>query len=190
MVGSLEERDVNTERRSWKTNWKYLNNELLFKFQTHVESAQGLMLMLLWSHGLDLTNYCTNKDSSARHLRGIWKSYQWRSVVQWIVVDIGVWEVFAAEQCAQLGVIRDMNRSFRYKGRLRNSSLPETGKLRAWLPCDHHFRRLTIMDCHHRLMHTKGRQVIRKQVYSCVVSRRQSKVIQGWAIIRYASIQI
>ena len=84
------------------------------------------------------------------------------------------------QQCAQLGVIRDMNGILRCKGRLGNSSLPETAKFPAWLPCDHHITRLIIRDCHHRVMHngvretltelrsrfrlTKGRQVIRKQI--------------------------
>ena len=43
MVGGLEERDVNTEQKVLGTNWNYFNDEFLFKFQTHVESAQGLM---------------------------------------------------------------------------------------------------------------------------------------------------
>ena len=56
------------------------------------------------------------------------------------------------------------------------------------LPCDHHITKLIIRDCHHKVMHngvretltelrsrfwlTKGRQVIRKQIYNCVVCRR------------------
>jgi len=43
MVGGLEERDVNTEQKVLGTNWSYFIDELLFKFQTHVESAQGLI---------------------------------------------------------------------------------------------------------------------------------------------------
>ena len=43
MVGGLEERDVNTEKKVLGTNWNYFTDEFLFKFQTHVESAQGLM---------------------------------------------------------------------------------------------------------------------------------------------------
>ena len=92
------------------------------------------------------------------------------------------------QQCAQLGVITDKNGIFRCKGRLCNSSLPESAKFPAWLPCDHHITRLIIRDCHHRVMHngvretlteirsrfwlTKGRQVVRKQIYNCVVCRR------------------
>jgi len=92
------------------------------------------------------------------------------------------------QQCAQLGVITDKNGIFRCKGRLCNSSLLESAKLPAWLPCDHHITRLIIRDCQHRVMHngvretltelrsrfwlTKGRQVIRKQIYNCVVCRR------------------
>ena len=84
------------------------------------------------------------------------------------------------QQCAQLGVIRGMNGILRCKGRLCNSSLPETAKFPAWLLCDHHITRLIIRDCQHRVMHngvretltelrsrfglTKGRQVIRKHV--------------------------
>lgn len=81
-----------------------------------------------------------------------------------------------------------MNGILRCKGRLCNSSLPETVKFLAWLPCDHHITWLIIRDCHHSVMHngvretltelrsrfwlTKGRQVIRKQIYNCVVCRR------------------
>ena len=43
MVGGLEERDVNTEQKVLGTNWKYFTDEFLFKFQTHVETAQGPM---------------------------------------------------------------------------------------------------------------------------------------------------
>lgn len=43
MVGSLEERDVNTEQKVLGTNWNYFTDEFLFKFQTQVESAQGQM---------------------------------------------------------------------------------------------------------------------------------------------------
>ena len=87
------------------------------------------------------------------------------------------------QQCAQLRVIRGMNKIMKC-----NSSLPETAKFPAWLPCDHHITRLIIRDCHHRAMHngvrearselrsrfwlTKGRQVIRKPIYNCVVCRR------------------
>ncbi|XP_067016654.1 uncharacterized protein [Acropora muricata] len=92
------------------------------------------------------------------------------------------------QQCVQLGVIKDMNGILRSKGRLCNSPLPETAKFPAWLPCDHHITKLIIRDCHHKVMHngvretltelrsrfwlTKGRQVIRKQIYNCVVCRR------------------
>ena len=92
------------------------------------------------------------------------------------------------QQCVQLGVIKDMNGILRCKGRLCNSPLPETAKFPAWLPCDHHITKLIIRDCHHKVMHngvretltelrsrfwlTKGRQVIRKQIYNCVVCRR------------------
>ena len=91
------------------------------------------------------------------------------------------------QQCAQLGVIRDVNGILRCKGRLCNSSLSETAKFPAWLPCDHHITRLIIRDCHYRVMHNrvtktltelryrfwlnKGRQVIWKQIYNCVVCR-------------------
>ena len=43
MVGGLEERVVNTVQKVLGTNWNYFTDEFLFKFQTHVESAQGLM---------------------------------------------------------------------------------------------------------------------------------------------------
>ena len=43
MVGGLEERDDNTEQKVLGTNWNYFIDEFLFKFQTHVEGAQGLM---------------------------------------------------------------------------------------------------------------------------------------------------
>ncbi|XP_015754627.1 PREDICTED: uncharacterized protein LOC107334213 [Acropora digitifera] len=92
------------------------------------------------------------------------------------------------QQCVQLGVIKDMNGILRCKGRLCNSPLPETAKFPPWLPCDHHITKLIIRDCHHKVMHngvretltelrsrfwlTKGRQVIRKQIYNCVVCRR------------------
>ena len=92
------------------------------------------------------------------------------------------------QQCAQLGIIRDMNGILRCKGRLCNLSLLEAAKFPLWLPCDHHITRLIIRDCHHRVMHngvretlnklrsrfwlTKGQQVIRKQIYNCVVCRR------------------
>ena len=46
------------------------------------------------------------------------------------------------QQCAQLGVIRDMNGISRCKGRLCNSPFPETAKFPAWFPCDHHIRKL------------------------------------------------
>ncbi|XP_029200626.2 uncharacterized protein LOC114965206 [Acropora millepora] len=91
------------------------------------------------------------------------------------------------QQFVQLGVIKDMNEILRCKGRLCNSPLPETAKFPAWLPCDH-ITKLIIRDCHHKVMHngvretltelrsrfwlTKGRQVIRKQIYNCVVCRR------------------
>ena len=38
----FEERDVNTEQKVLGTNWNYFTDQV-FKFQTHVESAQGLM---------------------------------------------------------------------------------------------------------------------------------------------------
>lgn len=39
---------------------------------------------LLWSYGLtNLTNYCSNEDSSARYLQGIWKSYQSHQRHEW-----------------------------------------------------------------------------------------------------------
>ena len=43
MLGGLEERDVNTEQKVLGTNWNYFTDEFLFKFQTQVGSAQGLM---------------------------------------------------------------------------------------------------------------------------------------------------
>ena len=43
MVRGLEERDVNTQQKVQGTNWNYFTDEFLFKLQTHVESAQGLM---------------------------------------------------------------------------------------------------------------------------------------------------
>ena len=64
------------------------------------------------------------------------------------------------QQCAQLGVIRDMNGILRCKGRLCNSSLPETAKFPAWLPCDHHITRLIIRDCHYRVMHNGVRETL------------------------------
>ena len=42
MAGGLEGRDVNTEKKVLGTNWNYVTDEFLFKFQTNVESAQGL----------------------------------------------------------------------------------------------------------------------------------------------------
>lgn len=91
------------------------------------------------------------------------------------------------KQCAQLGVIRDMNGILRFKERLYNSSLPESAKFPTWLPCDHHITRLIIRDCHHRVMQnrvretlteltspfwlTKGRHLIRKHTYNCVMCR-------------------
>ena len=42
MAGGLEWRDVNTEKKFLGTNWNYVTVEFLFKFQTNVESAQGL----------------------------------------------------------------------------------------------------------------------------------------------------
>ena len=92
------------------------------------------------------------------------------------------------QQCAELGVIKDMNGILRCKGKICNSSLRESIIFPTWLPCDHHITRLIIRDCHHRVMHngvketltefrsffwlTKGRQVIRKQIYNCIVCRR------------------
>ena len=43
MVRGLEERDVNTQQKVQGTNWNYFTDEFLFKLQTHVESAEGLM---------------------------------------------------------------------------------------------------------------------------------------------------
>ena len=43
MVGGLEVRDVNTEQKALRTNWNSFTDEFHFKFQTHVESAKGLM---------------------------------------------------------------------------------------------------------------------------------------------------
>ena len=43
MVGGLKEKDGNTEQKVLGTNWNYFTDEFLFKFHTHVESAQGLM---------------------------------------------------------------------------------------------------------------------------------------------------
>lgn len=43
MAGGLEGRDVNTEKKVLGTNWNYVTDQFLFKFQTNVESAQGLM---------------------------------------------------------------------------------------------------------------------------------------------------
>ena len=95
------------------------------------------------------------------------------------------------QQCAQLGVIKDMNGILRCKGRLCNFPLPETATFPAWLPCDHHITKLIIRDCHHKVMHngvretltelrsrfwlTKGRQVIRKQIYNWVACRRYER---------------
>ena len=42
MVGGFEERDVETEQKVLGTNWNYFTDEFLLKFQTHMESAQGL----------------------------------------------------------------------------------------------------------------------------------------------------
>lgn len=42
IVCGLEERDVHNEQNVMGTNWNYVNDEFLFKFQTHVESTQGL----------------------------------------------------------------------------------------------------------------------------------------------------
>ena len=42
MAGGLEGRDVNTEKKVLGTNWNYVTDEFLFKFQTNVEGAQGL----------------------------------------------------------------------------------------------------------------------------------------------------
>ena len=39
-----------------------------------------------------------------------------------------------------------MNGILRCKGRLCNSSLPESAKFPSWLPCDHHITRLTSRD--------------------------------------------
>ena len=41
-VGGLGERDTSTEQKVLGTNWNYVDDEFLFKFQTHVESARGL----------------------------------------------------------------------------------------------------------------------------------------------------
>ena len=43
MAGGLEGRDVNTEKKVLGTNWNYVTDEFLFKFQTNVEGAQGLI---------------------------------------------------------------------------------------------------------------------------------------------------
>ena len=42
---------------------------------------------------------------------------------------------------------RDMNGMSRCKGRFCNSTLPDTAKFPAWLPCDHHITKLIIRDC-------------------------------------------
>ena len=70
------------------------------------------------------------------------------------------------QQCAQLGVIRDMNGILRCKGRLCHLSLPETAKFPAWLTCDHHITRLIIRDCHHRVMHNGVRETL-TELRSC-----------------------
>ena len=64
------------------------------------------------------------------------------------------------QQCAQLGVIRDLDGILGCKGRLCNSFLPETAKFPAWLPCDHHITRRIIGDCHHRVMHNGVRETL------------------------------
>jgi len=43
IVSGLKERDVNTEQKVLGTNWNYFTDEFLFKFQPHVERAQGLL---------------------------------------------------------------------------------------------------------------------------------------------------
>lgn len=43
MVDGLEESDINTEQQVLGTNWNYITDEFQIKFQTHIESAQGLM---------------------------------------------------------------------------------------------------------------------------------------------------
>ncbi|XP_044165646.1 uncharacterized protein LOC122949655 [Acropora millepora] len=64
------------------------------------------------------------------------------------------------KQGALLRVIRGMNGILRCKGRLCNSSLPETAKFSAWLPCDHHITGLIIRDLHHRVMHNGVRETL------------------------------
>lgn len=39
-VGGLDERDNKTEQKVLGINWNYVNDELVFKFQTHVENAE------------------------------------------------------------------------------------------------------------------------------------------------------
>ena len=93
-----------------------------------------------------------------------------------------------AQKCIQLGVVTDGDGIMRCKGRLGKSTLPPSAKYPIWIPADHHVTRLIIKDCHHRVMHNgvletlmelrssfwviRGRQVVRKVIYSCSVCRR------------------
>ena len=93
-----------------------------------------------------------------------------------------------AQKCIQLGVVTDEDGIMRCKGRLGKSTLPPSAKYPIWIPADHHVTRLIIKDCHHRVMHNgvrgtlmelrssywviRGRQVVRKVIYSCSVCRR------------------
>ena len=92
------------------------------------------------------------------------------------------------QQCIQLGVVTDEDNVMRCRGRLGKSTLQPSAKNPIWLPAEHHITRLIINDCHRRVLHNgvretlmelrsrywivRGRQVIRKEIYSCSVCRR------------------
>ena len=78
------------------------------------------------------------------------------------------------QQCAQLGVIRDMNGILRCKGRLCNLSIPETAKIPARLPCDHHITRLIIRHCHHRVMHNGVRETLTERAHQGTASHQKT----------------
>ena len=74
-----------------------------------------------------------------------------RNLEENLVVDILIgadqyWNI-ANESKEEKFAKRDMNGISRSKGRFCNSTLPDTAKFPAWLPCDHHITKLIIRDC-------------------------------------------
>ena len=88
----------------------------------------------------------------------------------------------------QLGLYKDEDGVIRSRGRLANSLLPDGAKFPILLPREHNLTKLIVEQCHKEVQHggvketltqirsrfwiTRGRQLVRKILFQCVLCRR------------------